>query len=342
MQKEAKRLHLLNIYINMLDMGGYSEKKFEMQKKQILLFVTVLAFLIFAYNAGEISWMKDLLLFIELISSILAVFIGLLALVRFYTKKTKLSYLVIGLGFLFIGFLEGVQIVVSVGSFQSLLNYSPSEVFPLTMVISKGFLAIVFFLSYLLRKDYENVNSKQEKGISLVVLFLFAFLISISLLFTDMFNNYQEYLPALVGGFLSMLMFLFTVFGHWRSNTWKYESLEYWQMFSLVFLLLSTIFFLPLLNLEHDLMMTFSVLAKFFSYIFLLLGFLVSIYEMYSREFEYLEEFKEKNRLLLKSKESVEEAYMLLRDEKWRIAKGKGKGKMEGVLKNIIEGKDEN
>ena len=322
-------------------MDGYSEKKFEMHKKLILMFVSVLAFLIFAYFAGEISWMKDFLLFIELISSVLAVFIGLLALVRFYTKKSKLSYLVLGLGFLFVGFLEGVQIVLSVTDFQSLFNYSSTELFPLTMILSKGFLAIILFLSYMLRKDYENVNSKQEKGIALVVISFFALLISVFLLFTNTLNDYQKYIPALVGGFLSMLMFLFTIFGHWRANIWKYESFEYWQMFSLVFLLISTIFFLPLLNLEYDLMILFSVLAKFFSYILLLIGFLVSIYEIYSRESDYLEGLKEKNKMLLRSKNSVEEAYMLLRKEKWEIAKGKGKGKIEGILKDVIEEKDE-
>jgi hypothetical protein len=62
---------------------------------------------------------------------------------------------------------------------------------------------------------------------------------------------------------------------------------------------------------------------------------------MYSREAEYLNELKEKNETILKAKNSVEDAYLLLRKEKWDIARGKGKGELEDILKNVIEGKDE-
>jgi hypothetical protein len=319
-------------------MYNYSDKKFEVQKKLLLMFITVLAFLIFAYFAAEISWMTDILLFVELISSVFAVFVGLLALVRFYTQKKKLSFLVLGIGFLFVGVLEAVQLITSVNTFQSLFIYSPDELFPLTMVLSKGFLALIFFLSYLVRKDYENSNSRKEKVVYLVVVSLFVILATIFFFFTDIFNGYQEYLPAVLGGVLSMLMFLFTIIGYWRANTWKYEALEYWQIFSLIFLLLSTIFFLPFLNLEYDLMMKFSVFATFSSYILMLVGFLVSIKEMYEREVEYRESLKSKNEMLLKTKNSVEEAYLLIRKEKWQIAKGKGSEKVEGILRDVIGG----
>ena len=92
-------------------MDEYSDKKFEVNKKMLLILITVLAFLIFAYISGSIVWMKDILLFVELISALLAIFIGTLALVRFYTKKSRLTFLLLGIGFLFVGVLEVVQIV---------------------------------------------------------------------------------------------------------------------------------------------------------------------------------------------------------------------------------------
>lgn len=322
-------------------MDDYSEKQFEVRKKLLLIFISVLAFLIFAYLSGELPWVTESLLFVQLISSIFAIFIGLLSLVRFYTKKNRLSFLVLGLGFLFVGLLEGIQIISSVGVFQNLLGYNASEFFPLSMVLSKSFLAVIFFLAYLVRKDYDNPNNKEEKFISLGVVTFFVILISIFLFFTDALSDYQEYAPAVIGGILSMVMFTFSIFGHLRGPGWKYDTFEYWQIFSIVFLLISTIFFLPFLNLEYDLMILFSVLATFFSYVLLLIGFLVSIYEMYSRESEYLQELRKKNELLLKSKNRVEDAYMILREEKWKIAKGRGGDRVEGILDDVMGGGDE-
>ena len=322
-------------------MDDYSEKKFEMHKKVLLIFITVLAFLIFAYLSGEISWMKDTLRFIQLISSIFALFIGVLALLRFYTKKSKLSFLVLGIGFLFVGFLDIFQLLISLNSFRDLFTYSEAEIFPLSMVLSKFFLAVIFFLSYIVRKDYENPDEKKEKKISIVVVGVFLILITVFLLFTNVLSGYQEYVPAIVGGILSLVMLSFSIFGYWRSNQWKYEPFDYWIMFAMIFLLISSIFFLPFLNLEYRLLSIFSVLAQFLSYLLVLIGFLVSIYEMYSREAEYLNELKEKNETILKAKNSVEDAYLLLRKEKWDIARGKGKGELEDILKNVIEGKDE-
>ena len=322
-------------------MDDYSEKKFEMHRKVLLIFITVLAFLIFAYLSGEISWMKDILQFLELISSIFAIFIGILALLRFYTKKSKLSFLVLGIGFLFVGFLDIFQLLVSLNGFKDLLTISSEVIFPLGMVLSKFFLSVIFFLSYIVRKDYENPDEKKEKRISIIIVSIFILVITVFLLFTNVLSMYQDYLPAIVGGVLSLVMLSFSIFGYWRANIWKYESFEYWAMFSMIFLLISSIFFLPFLNLEYRLLNIFSILAQFLSYILMLIGFSVSIYEMYSREAEYLKELKKKNETILKAKNSVEDAYLLLRNEKWEIARGKGKSKMEGILKDVIDSKDE-
>ncbi|MCD4756087.1 hypothetical protein K8R20_00500 [bacterium] len=312
-------------------------KKSGGQKRYLLLLAVVFLFLIFAYVAGEIVWMQDILLFAELFSSVLAIFIGVAALVRFYTKKSKLNFLMLGIGFLCVGILDSIQLISALDGFKELLSYSPSEFFPLSMVLSKSFLAVVIFLSWFVRKDYEKTDGGKEKYLYLGIVFLFGAVLVGFLFFTNVFDSYQEYIPALVGGVLSMLLFILSILGYWKEKAWKYETFEYWLIFSLVFLLLSTIFFVPLLNLEYVLMMKFSIFAKFFSYIFMLIGFLTSIYEMYRREAGYLEELKRKNIELMQTKNLIEEAYMLIRKEKWDLVKeGKG-GKKGSILQDIID-----
>jgi uncharacterized membrane protein len=207
------------------------------------------------------------------------------------------------------------------------------------MVLSKSFLAVIVFLSWFVRKDYENPDSGKEKNIFLGIVFLFVLIIVVFLFFTNTLSGFQEYVPALIGGILSMLLFLLSIFGYWRGKAWRYESFEYWLIFSIIFLLISSVFFIPLFNLEYDLMMIFSVFARFLSYFFLLIGFLVSIYELYKREIEYLEELREKNSQLVIAKNSVEEAYMMLRTEKWDLAKESKKSQKDGILQDILNSK---
>jgi hypothetical protein len=304
-------------------MDGYSEKKFEVNKKILLLLISVVAFLLFAYASSEISWMQDIVLFIELISSILSLFIAILALVRYYTRKDRLNLLMIGIGFLFVGVLELVQLFSSVTTFQELFTYSGVTIFPLTMILSQTFLSILLFISWFVRKDIDNPDIKKERLIYLVIIFLFVILISVFLLLVNGLDGMQDYLPALIGGILSTIIFTFSIIGYLRSRTWVYDSFEYWLIFSLVFLLTSSIFFLPLFNLEYDLLIKFSVFAKFGAYIFILVGFLVSIYEMYLREISYLEDLKLKNEQIITSKNAVEEAYMTLREEKIKLRDSK-------------------
>lgn len=69
-------------------------------------------------------------------------------------------------------------------------------------------------------------------------------------------------------------------------------------------------------------MINLSVLAQFFGYIALLLGFLNSIRELYLKEIENQKELEF-------TKRKVEEAYMTLREEKWNLL---GEKKEEGKV----------
>ena len=298
-----------------------SERDKEVKKKELILLLSVISFLLFAYFSAEIDWLKDIVLLVNLIASMIAIFAGILALVRFYTNKTRLTFLLLGFGFLGIGLIEVVNILALTDGFSTLLSYTPSEIYPLSMILSNIFMALVIFFSWFVRKDYQKGNTMKERLIFLSIFFLLLLILGFFTFFTELLSGYQEYVPALIGGILSMLLYTFSLVGYFRSNSWKYETFDYWLIFSIVFILISTVFFLPLFNLEYDLALKFSTFGKLFSYIFLLIGFLVSIYEMFKREMEYLEELKCKNEQLLLAKNKVEEAYMVLRKEKLDLKK---------------------
>lgn len=84
-------------------------------------------------------------------------------------------------------------------------------------------------------------------------------------------------------------------------------------------------------------MLNLSTIAKFISYLVLLVGFLYSIYEMYKSEEDTQRELTRRNLLLTETKKKVEEAYMILRDEKWAITKSKDS--VDEILKDILKKK---
>ena len=129
----------------------YSKK--QVQEKEILILVSVLIFLFLAYISGDFLWFKDFQLLIDMFSGIFAFFIGTLALVRFYTKRNFTNYLLLGLGFLTVGILDIFQIFLSLDSFSDFFSVNSSEVFPTSVVLSRVFLSLIFFLSWILMKE---------------------------------------------------------------------------------------------------------------------------------------------------------------------------------------------
>ena len=57
----------------------------------------------------------------------------------------------------------------------------------------------------------------------------------------------------------------------------------------------------------------------------MLVGFLNSIYELYQKEVLIQQELERKNKLLDETKKKVEEAYLVIRKEKWDLVSGKKK-----------------
>ncbi|MDY0097066.1 MAG: MASE3 domain-containing protein [Candidatus Dojkabacteria bacterium] len=313
--------------------------KYEIKEKELLILISVFFFLLFAYMSGEFFWMKDFQLVVDLFSGIFAFFIGTLALLRFYTKKNFTNYLLLGLGFLTVGVIDILQILLSLNAFSDFFSVSTSEVFPSTVVLSRFFLSLIFFLSWLLMKEEYRARVFKEKLAFVGVLFSISAFIAIITIFSNIFEGLESYTFAIVLQTVSLMIYLLTLVGYTRSRGMYYRNFDFWIIFSLTFSILSQIFYLPYLNLEYELMMNLSILAKLISYVVLLVGFLHSIYEMYKSEEKAQLDLKRKNKLLILTKQKVEEAYMVLREEKWKLTKVNKKKKTDKIFKDILKNK---
>lgn len=295
----------------------------------LALILGVISFLVMGYMAGEIVWLKDFQYLVGLISGIFAVFVGILALLRFYTKKTDMNFLFLGIGFVGVGILEVVQILGSLGGFEELLSYTPTDVYPLTSIIAKLFLSLLFFVSWFVSRNSGEKSKRYEKWVMFSVIGMFVvFAGSAAIVATN--GSMSETLLATILGLASLMFLSVALLGYLFNREWKYNNFDFWLIFSLSFAIVSQMFYLPFMNLEYSNMMNISVWAGFISYLGLLVGFLNSIYEMYEREVMAQKELKE-------TKAKVEAAYMVLRKEKWSLTKKKGTA--DKIFKDIIKSK---
>lgn len=299
------------------------------------LCVSLLAFLGLAYWAGDIVWVKDFQPFITLISGIFALFIGVLALLRYYTKKMSLNYFFIGIGFLGVGLLDIFQVVLDLGGMSNLFSGAVSQVYPVTSVLSKTFLAIIMFVSWLVSRKDETKGKKKNEAL-LMGLVIASFVLFIGIFVYLMISGIiVDGMAVIIVGLISLMFLILALLGYLLSKNWLYDDFNYWIIFLIAFLILSQIFYLPFFNLEYSNMMNLSIWARFFAYIGLLIGFLNSIYVMFQREIETQKELATKNKQLDQTKAKVEEAYLMLREEKWSLARSKGS--VDKILKGVMK-----
>jgi hypothetical protein len=309
-------------------------KKIKLDKTHVdaqflTLIVGVIAFLIMGYSAGTIVWMQDFQYFVGLISGLIAIFVGVLALLRFYTHKSSLNFLFLGIGFIGVGILELFQILTALGGFSDLFNYTPTDVYPLTTVISKTFLALLFFISWFVSRNEGEKSKKYEKFVMYGVLGLFV-IFTVVVVFVAINSPMSETLLVTILGIVSLMLLTLAILGYLFNREWKYDNFDFWVIFSLSFAIVGQIFYLPLMNIEYSNLINISAWASFISYLGLLVGFLNSIYELYAREMQIQNELKE-------TKNKIENAYMVLRKEKWDITKKKGAA--DKILKDVIKSK---
>ena len=138
------------------------------------------------------SWFRDsswqgstqLHTFMEVVATFLALMVGILALVRFYTRKNN-TFLFLGSGFLGSGFLDLYHTVVTSTFFQDLFPSPPPSLIPWSWVASRLFLALLMYFSYLawMREDRlgeAGAISKRLVYLAITVLTLISFVFSLS------------------------------------------------------------------------------------------------------------------------------------------------------------------
>ena len=241
----------------------------------------------FALLRGNV-WRGDAALHtvMEAMATFLALLVGVLALVRFYSKQDN-AILFVGVAFLGTAFLDGYHGAVTSAAFNDLFPSTLSSLSPWSWFASRLFLAILMWLSYLAQSHHSALGSA-GRITEIGVFALAGVLTTISFLFFALVPLPRAYFPELLfprpEEFAPAAFFLLALVGYLRRGRWRDDIFEHWVVVSLIVGFSSQAMFMSLSGQLFDGMFDVAHTLKNVSYICVLAGLLVGIYHMFRNE----------------------------------------------------------
>jgi PAS domain S-box-containing protein len=224
----------------------------------------------------------------EALAAILALVVGVMALMRFYSKKTNL-FLFVGTGFLGTALLDGYHTLVTSSFFAEHFPSPPLSLIPWSWIASRMFLSLLMFMSWLAWKREARMGEAgraSEPAIYAVVgastlasVLFFAFTPLPRAYYPEfVFHRPEEFFPA--------VFFLLALIGYLRKGSWKQDAFEHWLVLSLIVGFMGQAMFMSFSGQLFDMMFDAAHLLKKVSYVFVLAGLLISMYHLFRQEEE--------------------------------------------------------
>ncbi len=277
--------------------------KIKIVKRRQLSFIATFIILIAAYFVfKDNGWQgsKHLHTSMEIIASLLSFGAGLLALVRFYTKKSN-TFLFIGAAFIGTGLLDGYHTIVTAEFFDQLFPSPPENLIPWSWNASRFFLAITMFGSYVSWKiEFHPIRPRtfKEENIYLII----GLFTLVSFLLFAIVPLPRAYYPELFFGrpeeFVAALFFLMALIGYYKKRWWQSSDFDYWVILSLIVGFVSQVLYMPLSFKLFDFQFDAAHLLKKLSYLCVHTGLLISFYYLFNKsekqKIQILAEIKER------------------------------------------------
>ena len=222
----------------------------------------------------------------ELAATLLALTIGTLALVRYYSRKEN-SFLFVGTGFLGTGLLDGYHAVVTSSFFAAHFPSPPPSLIPWSWLASRLFLSVLLWLAWVFwkREDRLGVSGRIDEkwvylgvGLSTLACFLLFVIAPLPKGYRSLalFHRPQELIPA--------FFFLLALVGYLRKGRWKSEAFEHWMVLSLLVGFMGQVMFMSTSSTLYDTMFDAAHLLKKLSYLCTLVGLVISMYHLFMQE----------------------------------------------------------
>lgn len=284
---------------------------------------------VFAVSRGS-DWQgtSELHTLMEVVATTLALLVGIMALVRFYSKKNN-TILFIGAGFLGTGTLDGYHAIVTSEVFTPYLLSDLPTLIPWSWVESRFLLSLLLFLSWL-EWNWEHGGDKgrivKDRHIYALVAvltiasFTFFSITSLPRAFplAHMIGRPEEFLPG--------ILFLAALVGYLRKGTWKYDDFEHWLVLALVVSVIGQVLFMSFSSSLFDFDFEMAHLLKMVSYSLILTGLFFSMYRAFKEAEQGAAELAlsagalaQSNRILEKTAKDRQQAEILARQSEEKL-----------------------
>jgi signal transduction histidine kinase len=268
------------------------ERKFDLNyDRRAISFVIVAIFLSALFPVfRNFEWVATagLHTLMEAVATILALLVGSMALLRYYTKRNSL-FLLVGTGFVGTGILDGYHAVVSAEYFRHFMPSDLPSLIPWSWLASRIFLSTMLFLAvvdWLREKRFGDGGRISERAVyatsaflTLASILFFIFVpLPVGYFDSELLRRPEDLIPA--------ILFAFALLGFWRKGGWRSDLFEYWLVMALVISVVSQVVFMPFSAELFDMDFNAAHLLKKASYICVLVGLMASMYEIFQREVE--------------------------------------------------------
>jgi len=250
-------------------------------------------------------------------ATLLALFVGVLALVRFYSRKDN-TFLFIGTGFIGTGLLGGYHTIISVAALEQYSPSPPSALIPWSGFIPRFFLSVLLWLSWVFG-GRETTRGESGRAPELTVYLIaslwtlgcFCLVAFVTLPFgygvVPVFHRLQEFLPA--------FFLILAAGGYVRKGRWKSDPFEHWLVLSII-LCVSQSVFMAASDRLYDTMYIASHVVRLLSYLCTLVGLIIAMYRIFLAEENIVEErTRELQKEIAERKQAQEENLALLHRE---------------------------
>ncbi len=305
------------------------------------IYAITLAFLAVGYLFARYSSLRGTTLMhdmMELVATIIAIIVGILALVRFYSRKDN-TFLFIATGFLGAGLLDGYHTVVSSPAFVKYFPSPPPSLIPWSGFASRLFLAVLLWLSWAFWKQEAKRNGKGRVPEGIVYLTVSAWLLACFGFFVfaplplgyrgiPLFHRPQELVP--------LLFYVLALVGYLRKGRWHNDAFEHWLVLSIIGCVGQSVF-MSTSDRLYDMMYMGSHVVKLLSYVATLTGLVVAMYHLFVAEENVIAERTANLQLeIAERKRAQEKSLVLLEREQQLAAKARQERELaEGVIENF-------
>ena len=282
--------------------------------RRIATYMAVGTGLVLCYGASRnLNWTgsANLHTIMEVVATLLAMTVGVMALVRFYSKRNN-TFLFIGAGFLGTAFLDGYHAIVTSVAFQPYMPSDLPALIPWSWIASRQFLSIFLFLSWLAwlkesrSEDGGSISEKtvylQTGAFTLISFAFFAFAPLPPAYYPELFfSRPEELLPA--------IFFAAALAGYLHKGDWRHDIFEHWLVLSLIVGFIAQVVFMSFSGMLFDLEFDIAHLLKKASYTCVLTGLMGSMYAVFRIDADRIDELENARRMAENAhKQLVEQA----------------------------------